>query len=46
MSKSLADGIANSKDAESAMAAMQAMVDYLAEEYSVYPSDELAEEAA
>jgi hypothetical protein len=46
MSKSLADGIANSKDAESAMAAMQAMVDYIAEEYSVYPSDELAEEAA
>jgi hypothetical protein len=46
MGKSLADGIANSKDAESAMAAMQAMVDYLADEYSVYPSDELAEEAA
>jgi hypothetical protein len=45
MAKSLIDGIANSKDAESAMRAMQAMVDFIAEEYSVYPQSELEEAA-
>jgi hypothetical protein len=45
MVKGLVDGTANSKDAESAMAAMQALVDTIADEYSLYPSDELEEAA-
>jgi hypothetical protein len=45
MVKGLLAGIANSKDAESAVQALQVLVDDIAEEYSIYPESELAEAA-
>ena len=45
MVKGLIDGIANSKDAESAQQAMQMMVNVIGEEYSLYPDSEYSAEA-
>jgi hypothetical protein len=45
MVKGLLAGIANSKDAESAVQALQVLVDDIGEEYSIYPESELAEAA-
>jgi hypothetical protein len=45
MVKGLLAGIANSKDAESAVRALQVLVDDIGEEYSIYPESELAEAA-
>jgi hypothetical protein len=45
MVKGLLAGIANSKDAESAVQALQVLVDDIGEEYSIYPDSELAEAA-
>jgi hypothetical protein len=45
MVKGLLAGIANSKDAESAVQALQVLVDDVGEEYSIYPESELAEAA-
>src|SRR5262249_38546744 len=45
MAKGLVDGIANSKDAESAQEAMQALVNVIADEYSIYPESELEDAA-
>ena len=41
----LVAGIADSKDGEAAEQALQAMVDEIAEEYSIFPAQELAEAA-
>jgi hypothetical protein len=45
MVKGLVAGIGDSKDGEAAEQALQAMVDEIAEEYSIFPAQELAEAA-
>jgi hypothetical protein len=45
MVKGLVAGIGDSKDGEAAEEALQAMVDEIAEEYSIFPAQELAEAA-
>jgi hypothetical protein len=45
MVKGLVAGIADSKDGEAAEEALHAMVDEIAEEYSIFPAQELAEAA-
>jgi hypothetical protein len=45
MVKGLVAGIGDSKDGEAAEKALQAMVDEIAEEYSIFPAQELAEAA-
>jgi hypothetical protein len=46
MVKGLVAGIADSKDGESAEEAMRALVDCIADEYSIFPAKEYLEEAA
>jgi hypothetical protein len=46
MVKGLLEGIAHSKDAEAADKAMQTIVDTIADEYGVYPSQEVEEKEA
>jgi hypothetical protein len=46
MVKGLLDGIADSKDPESAQEAMQTLVDLIGDEYGIYPQSELKDEAA
>ena len=45
MVKGLIDGMANSKDAESAQEAFQTLVDTIGDEYGIYPKSELEEAA-
>src|SRR5262249_50549556 len=44
MVKGLIDGIADSKDADSAQEVMQTIVDTIGEEYGIYPQSELETE--
>jgi hypothetical protein len=45
MAKGLVAGIADSKDGKAAQEAIQALVDEIAEEYSIYPAKEYDEAA-
>jgi len=46
MVKGLLDGIADSKDADSAQEAMQTAVDTIGDEYGIFPQSETEKEAA
>ena len=45
MVKGLVAGIGDSKDGEAAEEAMQTLVDCIADEYSIFPAQELSEAA-